>query len=85
MTLSRIYLESKIKIAAINKKTTAKVFNNVIVGDILHLSMPIKTQSSLPGYANYILLKNPRTNEHVKLSVNQLGVRLECFDVDVAL
>jgi len=79
----KIVLESNLlEVTKIVKKTTSKFFSNLKVGDVIHLSIPVKALGSSRGrsYAGYIKVVNVETLEECKKSFNELGRLLDCFE-----
>lgn len=79
-----IILKSDIvTITKINRKTKAKMFVNLKVGDKLEFSVPIEYAGHNRGtYATYIRIKNMETGETTSSSFNQLPSILSAFDFE---
>jgi hypothetical protein len=79
-----IILKSDILIVTkINKKTKAKMFENLKVGDKVEFSVPIKHAGSNHGtYATYIGIRNVETGEETSSSFNQLPTVLRAFEFE---
>lgn len=74
----------KAKCIAINKKTKAKMFQNVEVGDIVIFSVPIKAVGRSRGrsYAVEIRCVNVTKNEDTCLTFNELSRILRYFEFE---
>jgi hypothetical protein len=79
---NQIILTSKIQtITKINRKTKAKMFENLKVGDKIQFSVPLKYAGHNRGtYATYIEVMNMETGETTHSSFNQLPKILEAFE-----
>ena len=65
---------------SIERKTKAKMFENLKVGDKVLFSVPIKYAGSNRGtYATYIEIQNINTREKTQSSFNQLPTILKAF------
>lgn len=84
MPVETIILESRIlKVSKINKKTKAKMFENLKVGDQIQFSVPIKEAGRNKGtYATYIKATNLGTGETAYNSFNQLPTLLDIFEFE---
>lgn len=82
--LDTIYLKSDILVVTkINKKTKAKMFENLKVGDKIEFSVPIKYAGRNHGsYATYIGVRNVETGEETSSSFNQLPTVLRAFEFE---
>ena len=69
---------------AINKKTRAKMFSDVKVGDTVMFSVPISSVGGNRGrsYAVGIKCVNVRTREFTSLTFNEIGRILGCFEFE---
>ena len=70
----------------IHKKTSAKMFKNLEVGDRIVCSVPLQHAGSNRGqtYATYITAKNMETGEITKGSFNQITTILRLFELEDA-
>lgn len=78
-----IILESKkLLVLDIKRKTKAKMFRDVKVGDILQLSVPIEYVGSNRGrsYAVDIKVKNLNSGQVAYKTFNQITSLLNCFE-----
>lgn len=82
--MDQIVLESDtLVVTKINRKTKAKMFENLKVGDKIKFSVPIKYAGRNHGsYATYILIKNIETGETTHSSFNQLPSILDAFELE---
>lgn len=71
-------LRNWFEVTAIPKKTTAKLFENVEVGDILY--MEYELESSV-GYVPYMLVVNQTKDERINAQLNQTAVNLRKFEL----
>jgi len=80
--MSKIILKSDIlTITKINRKTKAKMFENLSIGDKVVFSVPIKQAGSNRGtYATYIKVENINTGEITHSSFNQIVSILDAFE-----
>ena len=80
--MNTILLTSQVlEVAKINRKTKAKMFGNLNVGDVIEFSVPIKQAGSNRGtYATYITATNLKTGEKTSSSFNQIPKILEAFE-----
>lgn len=70
-------------VTKINRKTKAKMFEHLVVGDIIEFSVPIKEAGRNSGtYATYIKATNIKTGETTSSSFNQLPAVLKAFEFD---
>ena len=79
-----IILESKkLLVLDIKRKTKAKMFRDVKVGDILQLSVPIEYVGSNRGrsYAVDIKVKNLNSGQVAYKTFNQITSLLNCFEI----
>ena len=77
-----ILLSSKVYVVDIIGKTNAEMFCDVITGDTLEISVPIKrvgTGSSGASYSVYVTIRNLRTKQKTKKSFNQIERLLANF------
>lgn len=69
---------------AVNKKSKAKGFQSLRVGDIMRFTIPLKAigrnSYSSSTHAAYIDCKNMRTGEEGFHSFNQIEKYLNCYD-----
>lgn len=79
-----IILKSEIvTVSKINKKTKAKMFENLKVGDQIEFSVPLKAAGRNRGtYATYIMVKNIKTGESTSSSFNQLPIIMSAFEFE---
>lgn len=73
------------KCLTVKKKTKAKMFQSVQVGDIIEFTLPLQPAGSRGGigstYASFVKCVNKRTNEETQFSLNQFGLFLyKCFE-----
>ena len=74
-------MTTTLEVIEIKKKTKAKVFENVEVGDIIKFSVPLKPVGSNRGtYASYIKIHNITKDEITSKSFNQLFGGFDCFE-----
>lgn len=72
---------SVITITNIKRKTNAKMFCNLNVGDRIKFSVPIKYAGhNRSTYATYITIIKLETGEQTQLSFNQLPIILNAFE-----
>lgn len=72
-----------ITIIKINRKTKAKMFENLKVGDKIKFSVPLERAGRNRGtYATYIEIKNIETDESTYSSFNQLPTILNAFEFE---
>jgi hypothetical protein len=72
-----------ITIIKINKKSKAKMFESLKVGDKIEFSVPVKAVGRNGGtYATYIKVTNIKTGESTSGSFNQLPVILKAFEFE---
>lgn len=78
-----IILKSELlTISGIKRKTKAQMFKNLLVGDVVEFSVPIKRARTNRGtYATYIEAKNVKTGEVTHSSFNQLPIVLDAFEL----
>ena len=70
-----------ITITNIKRKTKAKMFCNLEIGDRIHFSVPLKYAGRNRGtYATYITITNLETGEQTQSSFNQLPKVLDAFE-----
>lgn len=79
-----IILKSNIvTVTKINRKTKAKMFENLKEGDKIEFSVPLKYAGHNRGtYATYIEVKNLETGEKTQSSFNQLPSILNAFEFE---
>jgi hypothetical protein len=79
-------LQSKtLTIKTINKKTKAKFFEDVSVGDLLQVSMELRHTGSASGggtYASYLTIKNLSNGTSTINSQSQLVNNLKNFEIE---
>jgi membrane protease subunit (stomatin/prohibitin family) len=82
--LDKIVLDSGvITVKAINKKTQAKMFKDLKVGDQIYFSVPIEAAGrNRSTYATYITVINMKTLEKTESSFNQLPTILKAFEFE---
>ena len=82
--MNTIILKSFIQtVTKINRKTKAKLFKDLKIGDKVEFSVPIKRAGSNRGtYATYIEAKNVETDEYTYSSFNQLPSILDAFEFE---
>lgn len=77
-------LTCTVKCLTVKKKTKAKMFKNVQVGDIIEFTLPLRAVGrgdSGGTYASFVDCVNTRTNEKAQFSLNQFGLFLyQCFE-----
>jgi len=80
--MNTIILKSSVQIVTkINRKTKAKLFKDLNVGDKIEFSVLIKRAGSNRGtYATYIEIRNIDTDEYTFSSFNQLPSILDTFE-----
>jgi len=67
----------------INKKSQSPAFKDLEVGDQIEFSIEIKAVGRNRGsHAAYISCLNPKTHKESKLSFNQIGRTLDCFEFE---
>ena len=67
----------------IHKKSQSLAFKDLQVGDQIEFSIEIKAVGRSRGsYAAYINCLNPKTKNESKLSFNQIGKTLDCFEFE---
>lgn len=83
--MESIILKSDVlTVTKINRKTKAKMFENLKVGDKIEFSVPIKQAGRSRGtYATYIKAINISTNEETFSSFNQLPSVLDAFEFEI--
>lgn len=79
-----ILLKSKpIKITAIKRKTQAKMLCNLVVGDIIQLSIKASRAGSNKGtYASYITVEHLKTGDKTGFSFNQISTLYNAFELE---
>jgi len=83
--MDTIILRSDIlTVLKIHKKTSAKMFKNLKVGDRIICYVPLKSAGSNRGqtYATYIRAKNMETGEITDGSFNQITTILRLFEFE---
>ncbi|MEX0597811.1 MAG: hypothetical protein WD512_15065, partial [Candidatus Paceibacterota bacterium] len=76
---------NKLRITKINKKTNAKMFKDLIVGNVILLSIPVKYAGGNKGtYASYIRVENLDSGESSHKSFNQIESVLDMFEFEIA-
>jgi len=83
--MDTIKLKSEIIIVRkIKRKSSARMFKDLKVNDIIVFSVPIETAGrNRSTYATYITITNIRTCECTTSSFNQLPKILEAFELEV--
>ncbi|WP_206459343.1 hypothetical protein [Anaerovorax sp. IOR16] len=73
-----------LKVIKINRKTKAKMFKNLKVGDTVQFSVPIKKvgRGRSGTYATYIKALNIKTGEETESSFNQIPIILDAFEFE---
>ncbi len=67
----------------VNKPSQSPAFQNLECGDIIDFSVKVERVGRNKGtYATYITCFNSKTNQISKLSFNQIGRTLECFEFE---
>ena len=67
----------------IHKKSQSPAFKDLQIGDQIEFSIEIKAVGRNRGsHAAYILCLNPKTQNESKLSFNQIGKTLDCFEFE---
>lgn len=72
------------KITALTRKTRAELFKDAKVGDILRFSLAMTAPGSRTRggqYATCIRVTNETQSAHAYVSLNEIGKRLDCFDI----
>lgn len=68
---------------AIHKKSQSPAFKDLEIGDQIEFSIEIKAVGRNRGsHAAYINCFNPKTHSESKLSFNQIGRTLDCFEFE---
>lgn len=68
---------------AIHKKSQSPAFKDLEIGDQIEFSIEIKAVGRNRGsHAAYINCFNPKTQNESKLSFNQIGRTLDCFEFE---
>lgn len=78
-----IYLKSEfLTITKVNKKTSAKMFENLGIGDIIQLSIAVEHVGRRRGgtYAPLIKINNVLTGDYSIKSFNEIEPILSCFE-----
>lgn len=67
----------------IHKKSQSPAFKDLQIGDQIEFSIEIKAVGRNRGsHAEYIICLNPKTQNESKLSFNQIGKTLDCFEFE---
>ena len=67
----------------IHKKSQSPAFKDLQIGDQIEFSIEIKAVGRNRGsHAAYIICLNPKTQNESKLSFNQIGKTLDCFEFE---
>lgn len=67
----------------IHKRSQSPAFKNLQIGDLIEFSIEIKAVGRNKGsHAAYINCLNPKTQNESKLSFNQIGKTLDCFELE---
>jgi hypothetical protein len=71
------------KIIKINKKSSARMFEDLSVGDEIIFTIEIEHLGTSRGrtYAPYIKIENIKTKEYTLKSFNQITSILSCFEL----
>ena len=79
-----ILLTSKtLVVKNILKTTKATLFTDLVVGDKILISVPLKNPGHGRGlYATYLTVKNLNNNCSTRLSFSQLSNILKCFEIE---
>lgn len=82
--MNNIVLQSRVLVVTkIVRKTSAKMFKNLDVGDEIQLSTIAKGSGSGRGcYAQYIQVRNIKTGEYTSKSFNELDRLLDAFEFE---
>ena len=76
-------LKTRAKCTKINKKSQSPAFKDLEIGDQIEFSIEIKAVGWNRGsHAAYIICLNPKTQNESKLSFNQIGKTLDCFEFE---
>lgn len=69
------------------KKTSAKIFKDLVVGSKLNFTVTLCPAGQNRGqtYATYIKVTNTLTGEHNLFSFNEIARYLDCFEFGVEL
>ncbi|MBL4952063.1 hypothetical protein JK635_07550 [Neobacillus sp. YIM B02564] len=80
----KILLKSDpLKVVKIKKKTQAKMFKDLKVGDVIKMSIPVEAAGSNRGtYASHIQIQHTRTGEYVYKSFNEIAPILNRFELE---
>lgn len=76
-----ILTSGELVVSEIIRKTTAKLFKDLVVGDKIKLSVILKPAGTNRGqtYSTYIKVENLNNGEKVFNSFNQLPKLIDCF------
>lgn len=79
-----ILLKSKpIKITSIKRKTQAKMLCNLVVGDIIQLSIKASRAGSNKGtYASHVTVEHLKTGDKTGFSFNQISTLYNAFELE---
>jgi ribosomal protein L19 len=86
--VEEIILKSNIiTVEKINRRSQAKMFKDLKVGDQIEFSVPLKSagRGSRGSYATYIIVKNINTGDTTSSSFNQLPNILKAFKFKVGV
>lgn len=77
-------LKTRAKVIDIKRKSTSPCFKNLVVGDVIEFSIPMKSvgYSSRGTHAAFITCHNNRTGNTSELSFNMLGNTLNCCKLE---
>lgn len=76
-------LKTIAKCTKIHKKSQSPAFKDLEIGDQIEFSIEIKAVGWNRGsHAAYIKCLNPKTQNESKLSFNQIGKTLDCFEFE---
>lgn len=80
-----IVLKSEeLKIVKINRITKAKMFEDLKVGDVIRMSIPVKRAGSggRGTYASNIKIENVATGDYAFKTFNEIGSMLSIFEFE---
>ena len=78
--MSDMKLSATYRVTKIHKRTTAELFNNLNVGDILHIDLEIRTTGKTYGYMPNVIVGTSSAEREI--SVNSLRRVLLNFDIE---
>lgn len=82
--MSQILLNSKVlQIIAIKKKTSAVLFKDLKIGDLIQISVPVEKVGTSRGRSYSVNLKitHLKDNSSVLKTFNEISSILSCFDL----